>query len=332
MRIAVLIREIEGLSLIRYRECVINELRSQGVVIIPFEGKEEAVPQCDIAWDPGMGRNRLPSPILNQFDGPLVITLHGSATFTMKWHEVYSGPLEAIRDKWANETAMKQWKLFRKKISAVIAVSKFGATEAAAVYNLPKSLIFPIYHGVDNNIFFPQKKSPSVETNPPFLLHVSAYQPKKNLERLLVAYTALPEATRPKLIIVAPGIKKAVSIPKVSIIRHTLSSSELANMYNQALGFVFPSLHETFGLPIMEAMACGCPVITSFDTACAEVAGDAALLIDPRSVEDIATAMARLIEEQELRDCLSRKGMEKAAQFTWARSAQKHLNVFRHVL
>lgn len=95
---------------------------------------------------------------------------------------------------------------------------------------------------------------------------------------------------------------------------------------------MFPSLHETFGMPILEAMACGCPVITSNVTACPEVAGDAALLVNPRSVDEIANAMRRLMEEQELRETLWERGLKRALQFTWRKSAKKHLEVFEKVL
>jgi len=327
MRIAILIRMPEGLSLIRYRENLMRELLIEGVSILPFYEHEEIPPQCDMVWDPGMGRNRHPLPNLKKLNRPVVITLHGSATFTMKWHEVYTDWQEAIRDKWANVGAMKEWAWFKNKVDAVIAVSQYGAREASQVYDIPSRRITPIYHGVDHTMFFPEENtSDHIE---PYLLHVSVYQPVKNLTRLVQAYAQLPIATRPKLVIVSPGFNINHRVTGLTIVAHPLNSTELAKLYNQALGFIFPSLRESFGLPIIEAMACGCPVITSFDTACAEIAGNAALLVNPRSVCEIKQAMSRLINEPELRAELRQKGIMRASLFTWAKTARLHLDVFR---
>lgn len=330
MHIAVLIREYDPISLVRYRESVMRELQSLGATLLPFSENEPIPLECDVAWDPGMGRNRHPLPTFRNLDRPVVVTLHGSATFTMKWHEVYSGLFEAIRDKWANVSAMREWAWFRNKVTAVVAVSRYGAREASLVYNIRPDLITPIYHGVDHSVFFPKKNlSDQME---PYFLHVSAYQPLKNVGRLLDAYEQLPVATRPKLTVVSPGFKKKPRVTGLSVIDHSLTSLELAKLYNNAHGFIFPSLRESFGLPIVEAMACGCPVITSFDTACAEISGDAALLVNPRSTGDIVQAMSRLINEPDLRIQLSQKGLARASQFTWAETARLHMAVFRSVL
>lgn len=330
IKIAVLIREHDGLSLIRYRENVVRELQLLEATFLPFSENEPIPPECDVVWDPGMGRNRLPLPAFRNLELPVVVTLHGSATFTLKWREVYSDFFEAIRDKWANVAAMREWVWFRNKVAAIIAVSRYGAREASLVYNISPDLITPIHHGVDRTVFFPEKNL--LDQAEPYFLHVSAYQPKKNVERLIDAYEQLPVDTRPRLTVVSPGFKKKPQVSGLSVIDRSLASSELAKHYNNALGFIFPSLHETFGLPIIEAMACGCPVITSFDTACAEVAGDAALLVNPRSAGDIAQAMSRLNNEPDLRNQLSQKGLARASQFTWAETARLHMAVFRSVL
>jgi glycosyltransferase involved in cell wall biosynthesis len=111
-----------------------------------------------------------------------------------------------------------------------------------------------------------------------------------------------------------------------------MNHEQLVRFYNNAIGFVFPSLHETFGMPILEAMACGCPVITSNVCACPEIAGDAALLVNPRSVEDIAAAILRIITESELRNNLREKGLKRSKIFKWEKSAKEHLKVFYDVL
>ena len=118
----------------------------------------------------------------------------------------------------------------------------------------------------------------------------------------------------------------------VRIIRKGLTHKELARWYRGALGFIFPSIHETFGLPILEAMACGCPVITSNITGIPELTGDAALTVNPRSVEEITSAIRRLVEDRLLRRRLRAKGLARARLFTWQKSAREHLDVFESAL
>lgn len=329
MRIAVLLREYDALSLIRYRDSVMEELPSLGATIIPFGDNDPVPRKCDLVWDPGIAGNRKPPKNLQSIDRPLVTTIHGAAPYTVKWHEYFSDPHEAAKVRRENRTTLLEWDVFKVRISAVIAVSRFGAMEVAQVYKMSPNLITPIYHGAAPRVFF-MNKSPSPPK--PFFLHVSSYQPVKNLLRLIDAYTHFPISTRPELVIVSPGFKKANSVTGLTIIGQPLSAAELAKLYNNALGFIFPSLRESFGIPIVEAMACGCPVITSFDSACAEIAGDAALLINPRSTNDIAQAMSRLINEPDLRDQLSQKGLARSGLFTWAESARAHVTVFRSVL
>ena len=132
---------------------------------------------------------------------------------------------------------------------------------------------------------------------------------------------------------VVPGYPQSASVPKdIELIRTPKNHQELAEFYRGALALVFPSLRETFGMPILEAMASGCPVITSNITGCPETAGDAALLVNPRSVNDIALAMKRVITEEPLRNSLRRKGLLQAQQFTWQRSAEEHLKVFNRAI
>jgi glycosyltransferase involved in cell wall biosynthesis len=101
----------------------------------------------------------------------------------------------------------------------------------------------------------------------------------------------------------------------------------LPSLYKGAVALVFPSLYEGFGLPVIEAMACGTPVITSNTTALPEVAGNAALLVDPESTEEIAMALGRLVSDVELQDSLRAKGYQQAAKFTWERTTARIVEV-----
>src|SRR6185503_20273033 len=107
---------------------------------------------------------------------------------------------------------------------------------------------------------------------------------------------------------------------------------ELPALYSGATAFVYPSLLEGFGLPVVEAMACGTPVITSNNSALKEVAGNAAVLVDPLSVRELAEAMMRLAEDGGAREELSRRGLRRAEQFSWTRTAELTLDAYRQAL
>jgi glycosyltransferase involved in cell wall biosynthesis len=331
VRLAVLARRQDPFSLRIYRENVARELTNLGVEVVSFT-EEEYIPEgCDIAWEPGLAGNRVPHPIFKTLRIPLVATVHGAVPFTIKWYECFPDPLRALRGKLGNYRDLAEWWWFRKKVSAVIAVSEFGAGEVSSVFGLPQGMIHPVYHGVDHETFCAEGDPVMAEN--PYLLHVSQYQPKKNVDRVFEAYAQLPETTRPNLTAVLPKHQgKTPSLKGVEVIKESLSPAELAEWYRGALGFVVPSLHESFGMPILEAMACGCPVITSNITACPEVAGDAALLVNPRRIEEIATAMQRLTEDESHRETLRQKGLARAREFTWRKSAEGHLKIFQRIL
>ncbi|MES4785747.1 MAG: glycosyltransferase family 1 protein, partial [Nitrospiraceae bacterium] len=109
------------------------------------------------------------------------------------------------------------------------------------------------------------------------------------------------------------------------------SIEDLRLLYCHADLFVFPSVYEGFGMPVLEAMACGAPVITSKTTALSEVAGEAAVLVNPEDAEELADAIMRVLEDQTLREALRLKGLERVKQFTWERAARQTLAVYREV-
>ena len=150
--------------------------------------------------------------------------------------------------------------------------------------------------------------------------------------RIIAAYNCLDTAKKPAMKIVCPGYPGQNIGGGIELIRDSQNHHQLKSLYQNALCFLFPSLRETFGMPILEAMACGIPVITSNITGCSEVAGDAAMMVNPRSTDEIISAMKRLIESSELQKKLSKKGIEHALRFTWEKSAREHLAVFEKIL
>lgn len=301
-----------------------------GVEIVPFDETGPVPAEVDLIWEPGLLGNRTPPSIFRGGGKPLVATVHGASGFTMRWREIYSNPLKGYRAMPRNRRTLNAWRWFKKRVSAVIAVSEFGGREVSSVFGIPDELVHPVHHGVDHSVFQPEGEKASLEH--PYLFQVAQYQPLKNVDRVLTAYKSLPKSRRPPLVMVLPGYQGRIDVEGVTLIREGLNSEELAEWYRGALGCVVPSLRESFNMPILEAMACGCPVITSNVSACPEVAGEAALLVDPRSSYEIGDSMRRLIEDESLRKILSQKGLERAREFTWRKSAEGHLKVFQRVL
>lgn len=166
---------------------------------------------------------------------------------------------------------------------------------------------------------------------PGYLLCVGNLQPRKNLRRLIEAYAGLPSEVRPPLVIVGQAAWQYADI-FAAIRRHKLAEDvhftgfvqphELVALYGGAAVFAYPSLYEGFGLPVIEALACGVPTLASNRSSVPEVAGDAALLVDPESVDDIRAGIERLLRDEELRRTLAIEGPLRAAQFSWARCAE----------
>jgi len=177
----------------------------------------------------------------------------------------------------------------------------------------------------------------------PFLLTVGSLEPRKNLGRLLDALALLPEDTRSSHTLVVTGgpgwcnrelherIERGASGLRVRLTGE-VPQDDLAVLYSCAEAFVYPSLAEGFGLPVLEAMACGAPVVTSSTTSLPEVVGEAAILVDPADAEALADAVGRVLADSALRRELRARGFHRVAEFSWQRSARKTLELYRALL
>jgi glycosyltransferase involved in cell wall biosynthesis len=176
----------------------------------------------------------------------------------------------------------------------------------------------------------------------PYILYVGSIAARKNLPRLLEAYAQLRGwSARWRLVIV--GARKWKSSPvyetvqRLNLAAHVhftgfVEEEDLPALYNGADLFAFPSLYEGFGLPVLEAMACGTPVVTSNSSSLPEVAGEAALLVEPTDVAAIAQAMRRILADEALAADLRARGLARAAQFSWERTARETIAVYEQVL
>jgi glycosyltransferase involved in cell wall biosynthesis len=174
------------------------------------------------------------------------------------------------------------------------------------------------------------------------LLYVGTDRPHKNLDRLILAYAIARTRTKqlPRLEIVGglrdeKRVREQIKHAKLNghvLIRGYVTDEELETVYRRAVALVFPSLAEGFGFPILEAMCRSLPVVTSNRSACAEVAGEAGLLVDPYDVESIAAGIVRITEDTSLRDKFGNLGKTRAASFSWEQCAAGTLNTIREAL
>ena len=174
-----------------------------------------------------------------------------------------------------------------------------------------------------------------------FLLFLGTLQPRKNVEGLLKAYARVKDEVSIPLVIAgargwgdSPIFRLVRELGLVEYVQFVgyVSPRDLPLWYSAATIFVYPSLYEGFGLPVLEAMACGTPVITSSVSSLPEVAGNAAVLVDPHDIDALAGAIRELCGSPEARAALSRAGQQRATTFTWMRTAEKTLAVYRQAV
>jgi glycosyltransferase involved in cell wall biosynthesis len=176
----------------------------------------------------------------------------------------------------------------------------------------------------------------------PYLLYVGTLHPRKNLARLVQAFASLPRELVPGLRLVLAGQKgwlydeildqvELLGLSDRVVFTGYVPDADLPALLSGALAFVFPSLYEGFGFPLLEAMACGTPVVCSDVSSLPEVAGDAALLVDPLDVEALAGALRRLAVDGDLRRDLVERGFQQAQRFSWRRCAEQTLEVLEQV-
>jgi len=218
----------------------------------------------------------------------------------------------------------------------IVCVSRFTASQVVDLLDVPAGRTRVIHHGVR----FPLADASAASSGrEPIVLTVSAIQHRKNTLRLIEAFERTPPGWRLVLVGSSGYGAEAVyrhleqSRRRADIeLTGYVSDAQLLDLYRRAAIFAFPSLDEGFGMPVLEAMACGAPVLASNVSALPEVCGDAALLVDPRSADEIAGGLTRLMESESLRADLCVRGLVRASQFTWEASVRKTWEVYQELL
>ena len=229
------------------------------------------------------------------------------------------------------------------KSDAIITGSHFSKKEILErLPSFKEADVHVIYHGIDHRLFRVYEAiNLPFELPEKFLLSVGSIEPRKNLLGLLHAYERLPQNLKAEYKLVLVGFKGWQNKEIMEIMEKNskniiylgfISDEELAKVYNLATAFVFPSFYEGFGLPIIEAFACGTPVVSSDRSSLPEVGGDAVLYCNPDDTQDIAQKIQTLLEDTHLQEMLRKKGLQRAKLFSWQKSAKEHEKIFLSLL
>ncbi|MBA7496025.1 D-inositol 3-phosphate glycosyltransferase [subsurface metagenome] len=231
-----------------------------------------------------------------------------------------------------------------KKATRIIAVSQATKNDLMHYLDIPDERISVIYEGVDRKIFQPISRRIYEE---PYILFVGTEHPRKNFTGLVKAFSRLKREPRFKdLKLMKVGraggqeadfrgqtmeVVGALGLVGEVIFTEFISGRELPAYYSGAEVFVLPSFYEGFGFPPLEAMACGCPVITSNTSSLPEVVGEAGIMVNPYDTDSLAQAMRQVLTDVKLRDDMVRKGLEQAKRFSWEKAVRQTLEVYNKV-
>jgi glycosyltransferase involved in cell wall biosynthesis len=256
---------------------------------------------------------------------PTVVTIHDLAF--LKFPEAFRRPKQVYLRTLVGASI--------RKAAAIITPSAATRQDIVETYGVSPERVEVIHHGVDEHYRFDPELPRPFE--PPFILCVGTIEPRKNIPVLLQAFAELKTMGYPQKLALlgAPGWKYD---DVYTTIDHLALSGEvtvrgfvddLLPWYNHADLFVFPSMYEGFGLPPLEAMACGTPVVLSSAGSLREVAGDAASLVEPSNVGDFLVAMRAVLDDPARRQQMSQAGMAQAGRFSWNDTARRTADVYR---
>jgi alpha-1,3-rhamnosyl/mannosyltransferase len=280
-----------------------------------------------------------PNYILMPFAGPSITTVHDLSYI----HYPEYHPAERI------SFMERQMPRTLAQATAVITDSEFVKREIVEILGVPEAKVYAVPLGV-NADFHPRNEFELAETLSAYglsygryLLVVATLEPRKNLARLVEAYSCLDNNVRNHNPLVIAGAKgwltehletRLAPLERNGQIKRLgyITQQDLPLIYAGAHGFVFPSLYEGFGLPLLEAMASGIPALTSCRSSLPEVAGENALLVEPENIDELATGIVQLIEDDSWRKTVIRGGLQQALNYSWERCIADTIGIYRTVL
>lgn len=290
----------------------------------------------------------------------IVHLVHPDFTFSSKYNVVITvhDLIPLYSDSWSNlpyefiKEKSRILNLFKKCIenaALILTPSNFVKHEINEYFpKIDNSKIIVSHHSASKDLKKSSADNATLQKlgllNIKYFLFVSSYSPRKNHIGLIEAYNSLPDNIKKDYKLVFVGSGNKFTKEKINNVIHNnslqnsvikladLSNYELCQVYNAATCSVFPSFAEGFGVPPLESMQCECPVISSNLSSMPEIAGNAALLIDPYSRESIREGMIKIIEDSELRSRLIKNGIERAKNFSWAKTAKEHLEAYKKLV
>jgi glycosyltransferase involved in cell wall biosynthesis len=276
---------------------------------------------------------------------PLLFSKSASIVYDLSF-EFFPQYVEPRNQKFLSDNVTKAVKWSEQ----VITISTNSQREISEFYKVPLKNIPIIYPGIDQSIFFRRPKHQVTEVmarygvQGKYILFVGNIEPRKNLKNLLLAYEKLDPKLRSEYSLLLVGARGWLDGEIFSIIKRLrvsgnhiqqpleyVDDDDRPALYSGASLFVYPSLYEGFGIPPVEAMACGVPVITSDNSSLPEAVGSAAKMIDAESVDQIAEAMTTVLNNDKLQKEMIAKGFTQADQFSWDKSARKLLDILQGV-
>lgn len=333
-----LTQELRGVQRFAEQICLaLNAQRDDLVFVAPHDIKmHDSARLLDVQR---IGHNH--GHLWEQLDLPLYLLRHGSPPLVSLGSSApmfYRNQLATHHDINYVRFPQSYSRLFRgvyrvmmpillSRLRALLTVSSFSRGEISQFYGFPEQRIFVVPNAV-SEAFQP---GPPLNAREPFLLAVSSPSAHKNFNRMIQAFLSLRGHPELELHIVGaaseihadPDLQRLASRdPRIRFLGR-LNDAELIHQYQSATAFVFPSLYEGFGIPPLEAQACGCPVLAANAASIPEVLQASALYFDPLDVEHMASAMQRMLEDLPLRQALRRRGFNNVSRFSWDESARR---------
>jgi glycosyltransferase involved in cell wall biosynthesis len=270
----------------------------------------------------------------------VVLTLHD-----LIWLEhprlIRSGPIGRVTRRVTHVYARAAIRHALRRADEVIAISAHSRSRALAYFGLDPARIEVVHHGVDHEAFPPASDPDESIAVEPYFLCLGNSRPYKNIATALRAFALFsPTVPEARLVVTGRGdtatellaLARRLKIDDRVVLTGVVDHARLLELLHGARALVFPSLVEGFGFPLLEAMAAGCPVVSSNSPTLTEVGGDAVLYCDPTRPEEFAAAMATLVSDRTQRADLRRRGIARAATFTWDACARATLAVYDRLL
>lgn len=278
----------------------------------------------------GLSKNKKCSSVITLHD---VIPYRMPKTVSKRYMKIFSESLPGI----VNNS------------DGIITVSNYSKNDIIKAFNLPEEKVFvthlasePIYKPLDKLICksIVKKKYHIAED---YILYVGGFSPRKNIPGLINAFNRLLDKTNPNLKLIIAGSKgesyanyhelvSRLGIGDKVVFPGFVPTMDLPFLYNAAKLFVYPSFYEGFGLPPVEAMACGIPIISSNLTSIPEIVGTSGVLVNPHNIEEMAFAMENVLSDKRLADKLSASGIKRASEFSWRKTAFETISVYNKII